>query len=155
MANWCYNTVWFTGEPNVINSLTCFLYELAQEGRRKGHGQLPDFITRKEGWIFELGWSGEFYFYTTKWKPNTNVLIEIADRYGLNFRHEYEETGNRIFGFQPTKMVYSERPTSTQRILKHIVTTRIPKPTNSRTLTTKAATRYCKFCLNENQPFKS
>jgi len=98
MANWCYNTVWFTGEPDVINSLTCFLYELAQEGRRTGHGQLPDFITRKEGWMFELGWSGEFHFYTTKWKPNTNVLIEVADRYGLNFRHAYEETGNRIFG---------------------------------------------------------
>jgi hypothetical protein len=98
MANWCYNTVTFTGEPDVINSLTCFLYELAQEGRRTGHGQLPDFITRKEGWMFELGWSGEFCFYTTKWKPNTNVLIEVADRYGLDFRHEYEETGNRIFG---------------------------------------------------------
>jgi hypothetical protein len=98
MANWCFNTVTFTGEPDMLTKLTEYFYEMARQNEHPRTGRLPYFATIRRGWMYNFGWSGKFYFYATKSTPNTAVLIEIADRYRLDFRHEYEEMVNRIYG---------------------------------------------------------
>lgn len=64
-------------------------------------GQLPDFVNPKDGgYFFDIIWDeGDSIFsYQTKWSPNTKVLVQIAERFNVDFIHDYEEMGSLVYG---------------------------------------------------------
>lgn len=108
MANWCSNTVVFEGKSEAIEQIQQLFKTMAVKEQEENCGQLPDFIEDGNGgWFFNIyqdeDVTGIFQF-ETKWSPNIEVVRLIADRYGLEFTQEYEETGNGIYG----KTTYSE-----------------------------------------------
>lgn len=61
-------------------------------------GQLYYFNTKKEGYLFETTIEDNTLSYLTKWSPNTQVMVEVADHFGLNYNHWYDEQGMQIYG---------------------------------------------------------
>jgi len=98
MANWCSNSVMFTGEQNQIDELGTLFLQMAEKEKSEERGQLPPFITEAKDWLFYISWEAEVLCFETRWTPNTEVIRQIADHYGVGFIHGYMETGNLIFG---------------------------------------------------------
>lgn len=101
MPNWCSNRVSFTGDGKALQQVQELFMAMQYNEELTGNGQLPDFINTENRYFFDLyRHEGDFgiFEYQTRWSPNTEVVQQIADRYGVAFRHEYEETGNCIYG---------------------------------------------------------
>lgn len=98
MANWCYNTVMFDGDERTMGKIESLFAELMQWEAKDNEGQLPDFVSEQDGYMFSLNWEDGTLYYETKWSPNIGVIKTIADRFGAEFTHEYEEAGMGIFG---------------------------------------------------------
>jgi len=98
MANWCINSVTFTAEQTQLSKIQALFIQMAADAQRTGEGQLPAFIREQEGYFFDLAWEDNVLFYSTKWVPNTDHLIEVAEFYGADFSHHYAETASSIYG---------------------------------------------------------
>jgi hypothetical protein len=98
MANWCSNSVTFTGEQSQIDQLATLFTAMAKKENEENKGQLPPFITEDKDWLFDISWEGECLHFETRWSPNIEVIRQIADHYGVGFIHGYMETGNQVFG---------------------------------------------------------
>lgn len=101
MANWCNNIVAFDGEETALEQLKGIFRQIAIREGEKNCGQLPEFLKAENGgYFFNIVWEeGDCIIsYDTRWAPNTDTLTKIAERYGLDFVHDYEEMGNLLFG---------------------------------------------------------
>lgn len=101
MANWCSNSVAFEGNETALEQIKSEFRKMINRENEEHCGQLPDFISDKErGYFFNIVWEdGDCIFsYDTKWSPNKDILIKIAERYNVDFIHDYEEMGNLIYG---------------------------------------------------------
>lgn len=108
MANWCSNTVVFEGEPEAIEQIQQLFKSMAEKQQEDNCGQLPDFVEDSNGgYFFDIYQDDDvtgIFQYETKWSPNIEVVQAIAEHYGVEFKQEYEEMGNGIYG----KATYSE-----------------------------------------------
>lgn len=98
MPNWCCNVVTFEGKPATIRNIRKLFNRMAKKEQEQNAGQLPPFIKTKRGWFFDIRWEDDILYYLTRWAPNTDALVTIAERYHAGFTHEYEESGNLVFG---------------------------------------------------------
>lgn len=98
MANWCSNIVSFHGERIRVNRTMFLFRQLARKAKAGDKGQLPDFITAGDGYFFELWTLSNVLNYETRWSPNTDVLKQVADHFGVEFSYEYVEPMNSIHG---------------------------------------------------------
>jgi hypothetical protein len=100
MANWCTNWVIFSGEETQIKKANAMFKTMQEKEKETNEGQIPSFMAEpKEGFFFEIYEDeSEIISYSTKWSPNINDLIEIANHFKLGFEVLYEEIGNQIFG---------------------------------------------------------
>lgn len=98
MPNWCCNVVRFEAKPATIRNIKKLFNRLIKKEREQNAGQLPPFIKYQRGWFFNIRWEDGILYYLTRWAPNTDALVEIARRYHAGFTHEYEESGNLVFG---------------------------------------------------------
>ena len=98
MANWCSNTVVFTGGQNQLDELKTLFLTMAKKEQKERKGQLPPFVNDDTGYLFEIRWEEDVLYYETKWSPNTEVMVQVADKYHTGFEHSYSESGNGVFG---------------------------------------------------------
>lgn len=98
MANWCLNTVSFRGTAGQLEQVKNLFEELAAKCNTEQKGQLPDFVSSEKGYIFDIYCGDDTFFYCTKWVPNPDVLMQIADNLMLDFTCTYDEPGNCIYG---------------------------------------------------------
>lgn len=101
MANYCSNTVAFEGNTEAIEMVTKLFRLMAEKQQRENKGQIPDFVTAEGGYFLDLYWNeGDdgIFQYETRWAPNTEVVIQIAKYYKVNFMLDYEEMGNGVYG---------------------------------------------------------
>lgn len=98
MANWCTNTVFFNGNSNKLEEIEQLFNEMALREKETREGQLPSFIQSTEGYCHDIYTEDGTIYYETKWVPNTDILVQIADFYQVDFTHEYSELGFDIFG---------------------------------------------------------
>ncbi|MFD0764541.1 hypothetical protein ACFQZI_06730 [Mucilaginibacter lutimaris] len=99
MANWCNNRVEFIGERNELIVVKASFQALAFKEKNEGRGQLPTFINEVNGgYFFNIVWQDDHLYYQTKWAPNTQVLVKIAEEYNVGFTYSYDEISNGVFG---------------------------------------------------------
>ena len=101
MANWCSNSVAFEGNEIALEQVRLEFRKMQIRENEKNCGQLPEFISDKNrGYFFDilLEEGGCIFNYQTKWSPNTEVLMQIAERFNVDFILDYEEIGNQIYG---------------------------------------------------------
>ena len=55
---------------------------------------------KKKGYFFDVSLENVSYNfnYQTRWSPNTEILLLIAEYYKVDFIYHYEEIGNQIYG---------------------------------------------------------
>ena len=100
MANWCSNTVTFTGNKESTDKIVQLFQTMTEQEEKSGEGQIPDFIQEKNGFFFEIyqNETDECSFqYETKWCPNIEALYLISDHFQTEFVLEYVELGCCIF----------------------------------------------------------
>lgn len=98
MANWCLNTVAFQGESHRMEELRLLTEKLIEREKRENCGQLYELVREKSGYLFEISYEDDILCYLTKWSPNTQVLVAVADHLNLSYTHGYEEAGMMIYG---------------------------------------------------------
>jgi hypothetical protein len=98
MANWCSNTVEFIGEHSQFEYLEILFEAMASKEKKEEKGQLPAFTHFDRGFLFDIRWEDGVLNYETKWVPNTEVLVAIADHFKVGFIYSYAEPGMSIFG---------------------------------------------------------
>lgn len=101
MANWCSNTVTFTGNEETTDKILQLFTTMMEQENKSKEGQIPDFVQEKSGFFFEI-YQNEAdqctFQYETKWCPNIEVLYLISEHYNAEFVLEYAELGCCIFG---------------------------------------------------------
>jgi len=98
MANWCTNTVFFNGETDKLEEIEQLFNEMALREKETKEGQLPPFINSGEGYCHNIYTEDGTIYYETQWVPNTEILMQIADYYQVDFTHQYSECGFDIYG---------------------------------------------------------
>lgn len=98
MANWCVNTVFFNCDPDKLEEIEQLFNEMAFREKETREGQLPPFIQSAEGYCHDIDTEDGTIYYETKWVPNIDILIQIADYYQVDFTHQYSELGFYIYG---------------------------------------------------------
>ncbi|WEK20453.1 MAG: hypothetical protein P0Y49_04790 [Candidatus Pedobacter colombiensis] len=98
MANWCLNTVTFEADETVMEKIRVLFLEMAEREILYFRGQMPPFYRREHGYLFEIDWREQELFYLTKWSPNIDVMIAVADHYHACFVYTYEELAMGIYG---------------------------------------------------------
>jgi hypothetical protein len=101
MANYCSNTVAFEGTTEAIGQVTQLFRTMAEKQQSENKGQLPDFVKDESGYFLDLYWNEgdeDIFQYETRWAPNTEVVMQIAKYYKVNFTLDYEEMGNGVYG---------------------------------------------------------
>jgi len=94
MPNWCSNIVVFRGSSVQLNRIKRLFDQLAEKEKAEKKGQLPDFIQADEGYFFEIFTIGNALNYETRWSPNTDIIKKVADHFGVDFVHGYDEPMN-------------------------------------------------------------
>lgn len=98
MANWCNNTIIFQGSPEQIECIAAEFLRMEQLQTATGEGQLPPYCKDETGYVFDIQWMDDAINYQTRWSPNREVMVRIADHYQVGFSYSYEEMGNCIYG---------------------------------------------------------
>ena len=101
MANWCSNSVAFEGDETTLEQVRLEFVKMQICENKENCGQLPEFISDKNrGYFFDilLEDGGCNFNYQTRWSPNTEILLQIAEHYKVDFIYNYEEIGNQIYG---------------------------------------------------------
>lgn len=101
MANWCSNSVAFEGKETSLEQVKLEFKKMQNCENKENCGQLPEFISDKNrGYFFDilLEDGGCVFNYQTRWSPNTEILLQIAEHYKVDFIYNYEEIGNQIYG---------------------------------------------------------
>lgn len=98
MANWCFNMVQFEGDTHQLKEVEQFFTAMAALEQKQESGQLPGFAKEQNGYFFSVRWEEDVLYYETKWCPNTEQLVTIADHFHIGFIHDYEESGMQIYG---------------------------------------------------------
>jgi Api92-like protein with ferredoxin domain len=86
------------GMPGQLEQVKKLFGELTVRCKTEYTGHLPDFIGKTEGYLFDIYCGDDVYYYCTKWVPNPDVLIKIADHIKADFSCTYDEPGNCIYG---------------------------------------------------------
>ena len=101
MANWCSNSVAFEGNNTALEQVRLEFIKMQLRENKESGGQLPEFISdKKKGYFFDVSLENVSYNfnYQTRWSPNTEILLLIAEYYKVDFIYYYEEIGNQIYG---------------------------------------------------------
>lgn len=98
MATWCYNTVHFSGDEQTIKEIDLLFNKMKRYEDQTREGQLPTFIESDEGHFHYISNEDSSVNYETKYRQNTDILVQIADHFEVNFLYEYYEPEMWIYG---------------------------------------------------------
>jgi hypothetical protein len=98
MANWCHNSVQFTGQPDKVSAAMDFFRSIKEQQTLHKNYELPDFITADNKSIVEKGYDDERVSFRSAWRPPLLALNQIADEFGVGYTNKYEEFGMFEYG---------------------------------------------------------
>jgi hypothetical protein len=98
MTNWCLNTVRFFGEEQKLREIDWLFNVMDIQQDKTRQGQLPPFIDANQGYFYDIVVEEGEIKDETLTGQNTDILVQIADHFGVGFLHEYYEPGRWIYG---------------------------------------------------------
>lgn len=98
MPNWCSNSVVFSADDQTLEKIREMFAEIDQKQQQDEKYHLPSFITKEEGYMQDIIIDKNRITFETRWVPNIETLLEIADFYKAGFTCKYDEMANGIFG---------------------------------------------------------
>lgn len=98
MPNWCSNSVVFSAIDDTLEKIRNMFAEIEQKQQQDEKYHLPDFVTEDKGYMQDILIDKNRISFETRWVPNIETLMEIADFYEAGFICKYDEMANGIFG---------------------------------------------------------
>jgi len=98
MANWCSNSVVFTGDEQKCKAIYDLFGDMEARQRQTGHYQLPDFAKDDKGVMSDIVIHDRGVSFETRWVPNLKLLMEIADFYDSGFVSKFNEMQTGVLG---------------------------------------------------------
>lgn len=98
MPNWCSNSVVFSAIDDMLEKIRNMFAEIEQKQQQDEKYHLPDFVTEDKGYMQDILIDKNRFSFETRWVPNIETLMEIADFYEAGFACRYDEMANGIFG---------------------------------------------------------
>jgi len=98
MANYCSNSVLFLGDPAAVNAIRDLFADIEQKQARTNRYYLPDFVIGDNGHMLDITFNEGWINYQSRWKPNLDLLVQLASRYRLDFISSFDEMTNWIYG---------------------------------------------------------
>jgi hypothetical protein len=98
MPNWCSNSVVFSAVEDTLEKIRELFAQIEQKQQQDEKYHLPSFVTKEEGYMQDIIIDKNRINFETRWVPNIETLIEIADFYQAGFTCKYDEMANGIFG---------------------------------------------------------
>ncbi|MES2006287.1 MAG: hypothetical protein V4450_17345 [Bacteroidota bacterium] len=98
MPNWCNNIVVFTCSKVKERKLKKLFTDLAKKEKKEDKGQLPEFFNSEDGFLFSIRWEDGVLYYDTRWSPNIDVMVAIAEHFVVDFTYEYSELMMQVYG---------------------------------------------------------
>lgn len=109
MANWCNNSVTFSGPQKKLEEVFNMIKFLEIKSYLNNRGVIPDFIENSPElmakddmlYMFDIYYSEDsfdFISFSSKWSPALDTVYEIGKQIGVSFEHEYDESSNMIYG---------------------------------------------------------
>lgn len=94
MANTCINYLELTeGNKKKFSKM---LIDLMPESDKEG--QLPEIVTKRERFLFDIDGDNGLFSFWTKWAPPIDEMEEMGKKLKTSFTLSYEELGCGIFG---------------------------------------------------------
>ena len=94
----CDNCVQFIGDPTAVEKVKELFTEIEEKQNETGKWQLPPYVTAPFSNMQEIVVNDPTINYQTRWYPNFNGLIQIADHFGLDFANVYSQVTDCIYG---------------------------------------------------------
>ena len=94
MANYCHNSVEFSAPLPAMLQVRVMFSEWAKADKPG----MPEFIQSDEGWMFDVGVGEKSVYFRTRWVPILEIVQQIAEHFGLDYVHQYEEPAMFIYG---------------------------------------------------------
>jgi hypothetical protein len=94
MSNYCHNAVRFSGPLAQMVKMKLMFADIEQNSKTG----LPDFVSSERGGMLEISVGDDRASFRTSWVPNLEVVHEIAEHFGLDYVHKYEEPNMFIYG---------------------------------------------------------
>jgi hypothetical protein len=107
MANWCSNWLSFEGTEENLSKLNKIFEDMESENSKGESHILPSGQEAYFGEVLEFCSDG--FSYESKWGPNTDAVVEIADMCNVSFKLEFDEPGGGMFGlikYEDKKLTY-------------------------------------------------
>lgn len=98
MANYCSNSVVFTADEQTLQNIRDLFTEIEQNQLQHEKYYLPSFVTQEDGYMQDIVVDPQRITFETRWVPNTEVLLQIADFYKAGFTCKYQEMAMGIYG---------------------------------------------------------
>ncbi|MCQ6957668.1 hypothetical protein [Mucilaginibacter aquariorum] len=98
MANYCSNSVVFSANETTLEKIRALFEEIELKQHEHGRYYLPDFIKKEGGYMRDIIVNKSRISFETRWVPNTETLMEIADFYQADFTSRYNEIAMGIYG---------------------------------------------------------
>lgn len=98
MANWCVNRVTFTGEPEKVEAAYNFFREIEHKQDNKLKWEMPEYLRNNSTIPFDVGVGDKGVYFRTPWSPGLSTIAQIAQNFGVDYVHKYEEPGMLILG---------------------------------------------------------
>jgi hypothetical protein len=98
MANYCSNSVLFLGDPNTVAEIRQVFAQIESEQQRTNRYHLPDFVSGDKGHMLDITFNEDWINYETRWQPNLDLLVQVADLYQAVFISRFDEMSNGIYG---------------------------------------------------------
>jgi hypothetical protein len=98
MANWCNNYLILSGTQTAIQNTIKVFAEIEEEQTRTGKYFLPEFVTTESSQMTDIVINENTVNYQTRWVPNLEALVQLANHTGVEFVSQYDELQMGIIG---------------------------------------------------------
>jgi hypothetical protein len=98
MPNWCFNTIYFSGDTTKLKTA---IADARKRQRESGNGE--SIIVSGEihdSYFFDIYFEEDtdILQYCSRWSPNCQDVAELCKVFNVAAHHEWEEEGNLVFG---------------------------------------------------------
>jgi hypothetical protein len=80
MAIYYSNTAFFLGDQNAVSELRQLFWEMERQQKLTRMYYLPDFVMDSTGYVQDISFNGQWFNYESRWTPNLNLLVQLAER---------------------------------------------------------------------------
>lgn len=100
MANWCSNTVIFSGSEKNLENLSKLMNKTIElQKLNDWNGQILFGLEGiLDGYLFDIRYEDCVLYFESKWITLPNEMVRIAQLFDLTFIYEYSEFGSELYG---------------------------------------------------------